>query len=148
LNAPCIDKVQIVGMTPSHHNCIHEKILRDLNSRILPIIQLNPLCLPVCFWKTWCPFLSFRTAAIMVYPGRCRISTRKSCHVWGGRGKGGGMIWDNGTQNYNSASFMWVWNMVSHWLCFMTEVKWGWKKLHYNELHDLYSSPDIIGVTK
>jgi len=22
------------------------------------------------------------------------------------------------------------------------------KKLHYNELHDLYSSPDIIGETK
>ena len=75
--------------------------------------------------------MPFRTAAIMGYPGRCRISIGKSCHVWGT----GVKIWDNGNQNYNSASFMWLWNMVPHWLCFVTgyqgyftmEVTWGWK---------------------
>ena len=30
----------------------------------------------------------------------------------------------------------------------MVEVKREWRKLHNKELHDLYSSPNVVGVTK
>jgi hypothetical protein len=28
------------------------------------------------------------------------------------------------------------------------EVTWGWRKLHNEELNDLYSSPNIVGEIK
>jgi len=67
--------------------------------------------------------------------------------------------WD--TENYNfDCCFVWAWNLVSHIeggtqtknrrICWpkRDEVTGEWRKLHNDELNDLYSSPNIIRVVK
>jgi hypothetical protein len=70
------------------------------------------------------------------------------------------------TNNNFTCYFVWVWNLVSYtkgehrlrmfenrvlWRIFWLtreEVAGGWRRLHNEELHTLYGSPNIIRMTK